>query len=244
MAKLEEMDLKPHAILDESSRYKKAEKIHLLTEKFGLHRKGTLLEVGTGSGFIAAYFTKIFSEVNSVDVNDQRQTVENIRFKKIEGTKLPFKDEYFDLVITNHVIEHVGNYENQIDHLKEISRVLKKDGMLYLAVPNRWRLIEPHYKLPLLSWLPHFLSNLYVRLTGKGDFYDCFPLSRSAAFLILKKTGFEVKEATMEAIRIYAEKESPNPIIKFFVSRLPSWVYIPLMPWMSTLIFVCKKKVS
>lgn len=241
MAKSENRTLKPHAILEESSRYQKAKKIHLLVEKFGLQKKGTLLEVGTGSGFIAAYFTKIFSKVNSVDVNDQRQTSENIHFKKIEGTKLPFEDKFFDLVITNHVIEHVGDYENQINHLKEISRVLKKDGILYLAVPNRWRLIEPHYKLPLLSWLPRSLSDLYVRLSGKGNFYDCFPLSRSAAFLILKKTGFVIKEATLEAIQIYAEIEAQHPIIKLIVSLLPPWVYTPLMPWMPTLIFVCKK---
>ncbi|TGK07884.1 class I SAM-dependent methyltransferase [Leptospira semungkisensis] len=237
----ETRERKPHAILDEDSRYKKAKKIHVIVERFGPSKTGNFLEVGTGSGFIAAYFTKIFSKVNAIDVNDQRQTKENINFKLVSGTKLPFSDGYFDLAVSNHVIEHVGDYTSQLDHLSEIYRVLKKDGILYLAVPNRWRIIEPHYRLPLLSWFPRFLSDLYVKLTGKGKFYDCLPLSRNGAFEILQKSGYEVQEVTIDAIRIYGEVEAKNPIVKF-IATLPRFFFLLFNPWIATLIFVCKKK--
>lgn len=240
MTRSSERDLKPHAILDEISRNKKAIKIHKIVERFGLANKEKFLEIGTGSGFIAAYFTKIFREVNTLDVKDQRQTRKNIGFQTIEGTKLPYQDKSFDLVVSNHVIEHVGTEEKQIEHLNEILRVLKKDGILYLAFPNRWRLMEPHYRLPLLSWFPQSISDFYVRISGKGEFYDCRPLSRSKAFELLSRSGFLAKEVTLTAISVYAEVEAKHPLLKFAAS-LPAWCYFPIKAWISTLIFVCRK---
>lgn len=46
-----------------------------------------------------------------------------------------------DVILTNHVIEHVGEYESQLEHLNEIKRLLK-NGIAYLAVLNKWMLIE------------------------------------------------------------------------------------------------------
>ena len=57
------------------------------------------------------------------------------------------------MILTNHIIEHVGEYESQLEHLNEIKRLLK-NGIAYLAVLNKWMLIESHYQLTFLSWLP------------------------------------------------------------------------------------------
>ena len=44
-------------------------------------------------------------------------------------------------------------------HLREIRRVLRRDGLAYLAVPNRWALVEPHYRLALLpDGVMHYIS--------------------------------------------------------------------------------------
>ena len=59
-----------------------------------------------------------------------------------QGVELPFDDARFDVVISNHVIEHVGDEAAQHAHLREIRRVMKADGSAYLAVPNRWMLTE------------------------------------------------------------------------------------------------------
>ena len=45
---------------------------------------------------------------------------------------LPFEDNYFDVVICNHLLEHVPN---DIDAMKELFRVLKKNGEAILQVP-------------------------------------------------------------------------------------------------------------
>lgn len=45
---------------------------------------------------------------------------------------IPFDDNYFDLLICNHVLEHVPN---DMDAMKELYRVLKKEGTAILQVP-------------------------------------------------------------------------------------------------------------
>lgn len=40
-------------------------------------------------------------------------------------------------------------------------------------------LTEPHYKLKFLSWSPRRWRSPYLRLMGKGTFYDCEPQADS-----------------------------------------------------------------
>lgn len=138
-----------------------------------------MLEVGTGSGGIAHYFAThptLQCEVTATDVCDNRLVYEGYEYRQVLGVELPFDDASFDVALTNHVIEHVGDAAAQHRHLTEIRRVIKPSGVGYLAVPNRWMLTEPHYRLKFLSWWPHAWRTPYLRLMRKGTFYDCEPL--------------------------------------------------------------------
>ena len=50
-----------------------------------------------------------------------------------EMTRLPFRDEYFDIVICSEVLEHIRNHKPAID---EIARVLKHGKTLAVSVPR------------------------------------------------------------------------------------------------------------
>jgi len=52
--------------------------------------------------------------------------------QELDVTNLPFDDSYFDLIICNHVLEHI---ENDSDAMKELFRVLNKNGVSILQVP-------------------------------------------------------------------------------------------------------------
>lgn len=58
---------------------------------------------------------------------------------------LKFKDEEFDIVVCNAVLEHV---ENPIKAIKELHRVLKKDGLMWVEVP----LNQPYHPSPNDYW--------------------------------------------------------------------------------------------
>ena len=64
---------------------------------------------------------------------------------------LPWPDKYFDIVYSNAVIEHLGDFEKQKKMASEIMRVGKR---WFVTTPNRWFPFEFHLRLPFVSWFP------------------------------------------------------------------------------------------
>ena len=115
-----------------------------------------VLDLGCGSGEIAAQLATI-AQVSCADAIDQRTQGKELPFHLVRDT-LPFADGAFDIVVSNHVIEHLPELAI---HLREVRRVLRPGGIAYLATPNRWWPWEFHARLPLLHFLP---AELFSRL--------------------------------------------------------------------------------
>jgi ubiquinone/menaquinone biosynthesis C-methylase UbiE len=134
---------KPHVVSDNPIvKAQKIESIIKLNRFF--FKNDSILEIGTGSGGIASYFAHkrdMQFHITVIDVVDSRALKRCYQFQLVDGTKIPFNNETIDVILTNHVIEHVGEYESQLEHLNEIKRLLK-NGIAYLAVLNKWMLIE------------------------------------------------------------------------------------------------------
>lgn len=234
---------KSHAVLDQHSRAQKAKKIEVLLEDHAQIGHGRLLEVGCGSGFIVNHFSRqgYGSERSfAVDLADERQVRSGYQFSIFNGSQLPFEDNHFDLIISNHVIEHVGKRAHQIAHLSEIFRCLKSGGVFYIAVPNRWRFIEPHYKLPFLSWFGSNLASYYLQKTGRGSNYDCNPVSLSELKNLLSGHQWQAHNMMLDAIKAMARIEQLAPLAAGF-AKFPPFAQKLLLNWMPTLIFVCQK---
>ena len=82
----------------------------------GIRKHLSLLDIGTGNGEIAKYLSEYFNVV-SVDVVDQRVVQDGFKFVQVDGEELPFADKSFDVVVSNHVIEHVAKADL---HLSQI----------------------------------------------------------------------------------------------------------------------------
>lgn len=230
----------PHAILDMKSRQLKAQKIEILLKCFEEHKNYNLLEVGVGSGGIAHYFAthKRFKiDVDAVDVTDNRIVKDGYRFQRVSGCSLPYESNSFDIVISNHVIEHVGSKQEQLDHLSEIKRVVKTGGYAYLAVPNRWMPVEPHYKLIFLSWLPRRYRSQYLSWAKGIDFYDCEPLERNELEIMLTSTGLHYENICIRALKTTYIIEKPDSLIGKFFCAIPNFVFIPFISLIPTLIY-------
>ena len=230
----------PHAVLDLPSRGWKAEKIARLLNLAARMQPIRLLEIGTGSGGIAHWFAQhpqLRCEVAAVDVCDNRQLSEGYAFQQVEGVDLPFEEASFDVVISNHVIEHVGDAEAQARHLAEIRRVMRPGGVGYLAVPNRWMLTEPHYRLKFLSWWPHRWRTPYLKLMGKGEFYDCEPLELRQLERMLGAADVRHRNLCIDALRQTFEIERPQHWSTRLLRRVPDALLRPLTPIIPTLIY-------
>lgn len=82
-----------------------------------------------------------------------------------DACRLPWPDKHFDIVYSNAVIEHVGDFERQKQMAAEIMRVGKR---WFVTTPNRWYPFEFHMRLPFVTWLP-FEGYLWV---GSIVFYN------------------------------------------------------------------------
>ena len=196
-------DRRTHAILDRASRRAKAAKIIWTLERERPLPGARVLDIGTGNGTIAtelAASVGALGQVVSVDIEDVRVDRDGYAFRLLDGDRLPVTDGSFDIVVSNHVIEHVGDARAQQRHLDEIARALAPAGVAYVAVPYRWRLVENHYRLPFLSWLPERLADRYLSGSGRGERYDCRLLTRGALLSMLRASGLASRDATAELI--------------------------------------------
>jgi len=145
-----------------------------------------VLDIGTGSGHIAAALS-CHARVVASDVIDQRTVARDLPFVAAD-VALPFPAASFDVVISNHVIEHCAAPAR---HLKEIHRVLRPGGVLYLATPNRWWPWEVHTQLPLLHYLPTALFVALAQLLGR--LHEPLHLLSLAALRRMSRTDYSLE---------------------------------------------------
>ncbi|MFA6026816.1 MAG: class I SAM-dependent methyltransferase [Ignavibacteriaceae bacterium] len=96
----------------------------------------TFLDIGCGEGKTLCKAKSHGWEAWGVDVADNRNKEaehESINFKIGTLLEMNFPNDYFDCIYCDSVLEHVIN---PAEYLKEIYRILKKDGVVYIGVPN------------------------------------------------------------------------------------------------------------
>jgi ubiquinone/menaquinone biosynthesis C-methylase UbiE len=80
------------------------------------------------------------SSLTSLEIAARR--LDKGAFAAAVGEQLPFRDGTFDLVVLDQVMEHVTDQKKV---LTEAMRVVKPEGVIYIACPNYLRFYEPHY---------------------------------------------------------------------------------------------------
>ncbi len=98
------------------------------------HNK-TVLDLGCWDGKISNLIKNNSNNVVGVDLS-----IKALAFARrnhdvvcVDVERLPFKDEIFDTAVGGEIIEHVFD---TVGFLREIMRVLKKNGVLVLSTPN------------------------------------------------------------------------------------------------------------
>lgn len=123
-----------------------------------------ILDVGCGLGAYVRNFRDFSGDVHGVDVDPDKIAKASIDLPNLEvspAEKLPYKNNSFDMVFLNEVIEHV---EDDRAAIREAVRVTDKDGHVVIFAPNRLYPFETHgayfgkryvFKLiPFVNYLP------------------------------------------------------------------------------------------
>jgi SAM-dependent methyltransferase len=137
---------------------------------------------GCGVGMYIQALRQFTPHVVGLDVEPERVAASYRRSPLVNvgvGENLPYRSDYFDLVLSHEVIEHVAD---DARYMAEMVRVLKKEGRAIIFCPNRLYPFETHghywqgrYRFgntPLINYLPDPLRNKmapHVRAYTSGN---------------------------------------------------------------------------
>jgi hypothetical protein len=105
--------------------------------------------------------------ITLVNLPGDHASVSGGRFTFVPGDACDlagFDDRSFDVVHSNSVVEHVGDWAKMTAYAREVARLADR---YYVQAPNFWFPIEPHAMTPFLHWVP---KPLRVRLVMRFGF--------------------------------------------------------------------------
>jgi len=105
-----------------------------------------ILEIGSSSGNNQRYFIENGFESYGIEINKElvdlgiknlkRLKVKPVKIKIGTNTEIPFKNDFFDTLVSINTIHY--NYGTEITRaILEYKRVLKKDGILYMETVGK-----------------------------------------------------------------------------------------------------------
>lgn len=204
-----------------------------------------VLDVGCSSGIITNYISNytdktIGIDIDSYAINQASSNFKNknLSFIKTGSSSIPFNASSFDIVICNQVYSYTSNPNKMI---KEINRILKKDGFCLFTGDNLLRPIEPLYNIPFFRWIPSSFAKFLLRTLGYKNYY-----------VGKYKTLWGIKKmCNLFIIYDYTIKVLQNPklfnfskLVKFekITKLTPEFILKLFEPLFPTYIFILQKK--
>lgn len=102
-------------------------------------QENNILDIGCHDGTLLSIIENRNNKFYGLDASDwavsesKKKDFDIRQFFFDDKTKLPFEEDFFDLIITGEIIEHI--YDTDF-FLEEIRRVLKPNGKLLISTPN------------------------------------------------------------------------------------------------------------
>ncbi len=144
---------------------------------------GRILDIGCGKGAFLKSFKALRGGWQYVGLEPSRAEVDLARrdrdLEVLEGMlgSVSFDAESFDLITIMHVLEHVSQ---PVDGVRQMRRLLKPGGLLFVEVPNTLNL-NMFYDLLLFEHLFHFPPETLAWFLGREGF-DVVAHERDTAY--------------------------------------------------------------
>lgn len=151
---------------------RRSQRILELVGRFVAGRREDLhvADIGCGPGAQSRIWAMAGYRVHGVDINPgllalaregAREAGLEIDWRQGSADALPFSDACMDVCLAPELLEHVPDWQAS---LRELTRILKPGGVLYLSTTNRLCPSQMEFDLPFYSWYPTFLKRYYERL--------------------------------------------------------------------------------
>lgn len=160
---------------------------HIIGKIVALQRspEARIVDIGCGSGAMLLKLADLgYTQLHGVDIVRPQHGRAGIEFFEcdLDRLQMSFEDESVDLVVSVEVFEHI---ENLGSLLRELSRVLRRDGRLLITTPN------VHSVEARLRYL---LSGQLKQFDRIGDPTHITPVFIHPFKVLLRRHGLEVSE--------------------------------------------------
>lgn len=172
-----------------------------------------VLDAACGEGYGTQILSEYSKSIVGVDISAEaiqlakkRYTSENIEFCEATIEKIPYPDSSFDMIVSFETIEHVDE-EIQEAFLKEVSRLLKKDGLLIISTPNKE-----------VDTIKEGINHFHIKEFTQQEFKDY--LEKKFKFIDIYNQSFEsVSLLSREGIDIKLPKKIRDAIpVNYFIA--------------------------
>lgn len=153
-------------------RYKKYMDI---LDSISISKDTAIVDVGCAKGGFLAFLHQYgFSNLNGIEIDpkcvEYARTHYGLKVSESTVNSLPFDDSSMELLIYNHVLEHL---HDPLRALAEAGRVLKDDGIVFVEVPNAGRYVDgrifDYYWFCMREHINHFDStHLSILMESAG----------------------------------------------------------------------------
>lgn len=164
-----------------------------------------ILDLGTGSGYLAFPFAESYKQTEVVGLDIVEKTLEenqrkaeldrltNLHFVNYDGIDFPFEDDSFDIVITRYALHH---FPAIYDTFGEISRVLKKNGILFLSDPtpnddDAERFVDEYMQMKKDGHIKFYTKSEWEEMCNSVDLVYLDDFETSIRFPRKKETSIE-----------------------------------------------------
>ena len=208
--------------------------------------QGRWVDLGCGSGSIAAYLAAKVSDFVGIDPEPWAQWSDLMREQNnltlLQGSydSQPglIPTESADVVICNQVYEHVPD---PVALIQFIHRSLKPGGYCYFAGPNLLFPIEPHVFWPFVHWLPRWFAARLMLALGSKALLDANSIHYWKLCRLLNQ--FETQNAVPFIIG-HPETYFRTSIFWRLLSKIPTSLLHLLNPLTPTFVYVLRKPLS
>jgi ubiquinone/menaquinone biosynthesis C-methylase UbiE len=184
--------------------------ISFLKEKLDLDNS-MALDIGFGTGGFSLALARQSALISNFDISlnairnfwnrMHENAISNVSTIHASAVSLPYRDNSYDLVIMNGVLEYtaIGSKgdprETHIAILKDIKRILKSRGLFYLGMENRYYLkylvgYKAHDELRFATILPRSLADAFSKIVKKKG-YRRYIYSLKGYRELLSDAGFK-----------------------------------------------------
>ena len=181
-------------------------------------KNGKVLDAAAGFGALSKKLDILGLDVYPIDIDNSKFQYKKLKCQRMDlNKKIPFEDDFFDLVVSVETIEHL---ENPWFFIREISRIIRPKGQLIITTPNITNLFSRILFLFFGRYILFCKSDIFKKgghitpltkwtlegILEKGNFYiedvEC-----SSAYIPILKRYFKTKILNLGHILIISARK-------------------------------------